>query len=85
MEISVQQHNGTSERVNRILRVQRAGIAVEKALREMNQDTFAFLRFARERKLLEKLPKRFIQRLFLELEVLQVFVSYHATKLVTEK
>lgn len=65
-----------------VLRVERAGIAVEKAFAEMHQYTLTLLCLARERELLQELPECLVKRLFLELEVAKVFVSHGATKLV---
>jgi hypothetical protein len=54
----------------------------------MNKDSLPFLRFSNEDKLLEELPECHVQRVFLEIEILEILFRHYATEIVameTEK
>ena len=61
VQVGVEEHDGTRQRVNGVLGVQRTRVTVEEAFREVNQHALSFLRLARQRKLLEEQSQRLVQ------------------------
>lgn len=82
VEIRVEEHDGTRQRVHGVLGVEGAGIAVEVPLGEVYENALALLGLAGQRELREELPQSHVQRVLVEAEVPQVFLGYCSAEIV---
>lgn len=82
VQVRVQEHYGTRQRVHRVLRVEGAGVALEVPPGEVHEDPLPLLRLAGEREPRQERAQRRVQRRARQLEVAHVLLRHRAGELV---